>query len=106
MLREFEITCPGCQGWIIIDLETGEVLRHGKKKESRKKKEKVDPKKFQEAMDKLKKREDSGDETFADAVRSVEETKRKLEDAFEQAKKRAAENPDERPPNPLDDLFA
>lgn len=107
MLREFEINCPGCEGWIIIDLDTGEVLRHGKKKESRRQKDKkVDPKKFQQAMDRLKKREESGDDTFDDAVRSVEKQKKKLEDAFDEARKRASENPDDRPLNPLDDLFA
>ena len=106
MLREFEIICPECEGWIVIDLETGEVLRHGKKKESRQKKKKVDPKKFDEAMDRLKKRETGGDETFSDAVRQVENQKQKLENAFEEAKKRAKENPDDRPTNPFDDLFA
>lgn len=104
MLREFEITCPECDGWILIDLETGELLRHGKKDESRKKK-KVDPKKFKEAMDRMKDRESKGDETFSDAVRSVEDSKKKLEDAFEEAKRKAKENPDDRPTNPFDNLF-
>lgn len=104
MLREFEINCPECRGWILIDLETGEILRHGKQKESRKKK--VDPKKFDQAMDRLKQRAESGDETFSDAVRGVERQKKKLNEAFEEAKQRARENPDDRPTNPFDDLFA
>ena len=42
---------------------------------------------------------------WSDAVRSVEDSKKKLEDAFEEAKRKAKENPDDRPTNPFDNLF-
>lgn len=101
MLREFEITCPTCKGWILIDLDSGEVLKHGAEKESRKK-AKVDPAKFTEAFGKVREREQGGGDLFDDAVRAVKKSKQKLEDAFEEAKRKAKENPDERPPNPFD----
>ena len=40
------------------------------------------------------------------AVRSVERNKQKLDAAFEEAKKKAKQRPDEKPHNPFDDLFS
>ena len=103
MIREFEINCPECAGWIRIDLESGEVLAHGKKGQ---RKSEAAIEKLEDAFDKVRKREARTDDTFADAMKSVADQKRKLDDAFEEAKKKAAQNPDDRPRNPLDDLFA
>lgn len=105
MIREFEISCPTCAGWILLDLESGEVLKHGKKNESRDK-PRTDPKKFEDAFDRLRDREARGDDVFTDAVKSVEESKKKLDAAFEEAKKKAAKNKGDKPRNPFDDVFA
>lgn len=104
MIREFEIDCPECQGWILIDLESGEVLDHGKKGEPRRK-DRPPVKKLEDAFDLLKKRQESGDDVFKGAIRAVEKSKQKLDAAFEDAKKKAAQNKDEKPRNPFDDLF-
>ena len=105
MLREFEITCPTCEGWILIDLESGEVLRHGAKGETREDAKPAGGTTFADLMDRVKGREERGDDTFSDAVKSVEDSKKKLEDAFEEAKKKAKERPDDKPSNPFNDLF-
>lgn len=102
MIREYEFSCPECKGWIVLDLSTGEVLRHGKKGE---KPEKVKPKALEDAFDRFEKKQQNTDTTFDGAVKSVEKQKRRLEDAFEDAKRKAAENPDEKPHRPFDDLF-
>src|SRR5262245_36559431 len=104
MLREFEIECPCCQGWILLDLESGEILDHGKKGEPRRK-DRPPPKKLEDAFERLKQRQATGDDVFKDAVRAVEKSKQKLDQAFEQAKKKAKERPDDKPTNPFNDLF-
>ena len=102
MIREFQIECPECQGWILLDLDSGEVLKHGKKGETTGEQA---PKKFDDAFARFKQKEDGADDLFGDAMQSVEEQKKRLGDAFEQAKKKASENPDEKPRRPFDDLF-
>lgn len=104
MIREFEIACPCCRGWIVLDLETGTILDHGREGEIRGKKV-TKPKQLEDAFDRLKEREKGGDALFKDAVRSVEKSKQKLDDAFEEAKKKAAKRPDEKPRNPFDEMF-
>jgi hypothetical protein len=104
MLRELEIDCPTCQGWILVDLESGEVLDHGKKGEPRRN-QRPPTKKLEDAFDRLKERQDKGDDVFKDAVRAVEKSKQKLDRAFEEAKKKAKQRPDEKPRSPFDELF-
>ena len=102
-MREFEIDCPECRGWIRLDLETGQVLDHGRAGESRESESK--PKQLDEAFERVRKRQEQGEETFRAAVRQVESHSKKLDQAFEAARKKAEENPAERPHNPLDDQF-
>ncbi len=104
MLRELEIDCPTCAGWILIDLESGEILDHGKKGEPRRN-QRAPVKKLEDAFDRLKERQAGGDDVFNDAVKAVEKSKQKLDNAFEQAKKKAKQRPDEKPRSPFDDLF-
>jgi transcriptional regulator of nitric oxide reductase len=104
MLRDIEIDCPTCKGWIVINLETGEVIEHGKKGEPRRRQE-IQVKKLEDAFERLKHRESTGDDVFKDAVRSVEKSKKKLDQAFEDAKEKAKQRPDEKPRSPFDELF-
>jgi transcriptional regulator of nitric oxide reductase len=104
MLREFEVECPECRGWILVDLDSGEVLAHGKAGAPRGT-ERPKPKKLEDALERLKERQDTSDEVFRDAVKAVEKSKKKLDAAFEAAKKKAKKNPDEKPRSPFDDLF-
>jgi hypothetical protein len=102
VIREFQIDCPSCKGWILLDLETGEILRHGKSGEKGKA---GAGKSLDAVLDEVRDRDKRGADTFDDAVRSVEAAKRRLEKAFEDAKKKARQNPDERPPNPMDEKY-
>ena len=104
MLREFEIECPCCRGWILLNLESGEILDHGKQGEPRRH-ERPPVAKLEDAFERLKKRQAGGDDTFKDAVRAVEKSKQKLDAAFEDAKKKAKQRPDEKPRSPFDELF-
>jgi hypothetical protein len=103
VIREFQIDCPSCKGWILIDLETGEILKHGKA--GQKRGDAPAGKSLDAVLGEVRDRDKRGDDTFADAVRSVEAQKKRLEKAFEDAKKKARENPDERPPNPMDEKY-
>lgn len=103
MIREFEIKCPECRGWIVLDLETGEVLAHGKK--GQKRGEPTPPKALDDAFARFEQKQQGGGEVFDKAMKSVEQQKKRLEDAFEDAKRKAAENPEDRPRRPFDDLF-
>ena len=67
--------------------------------------EKVKPKALEDAFERFEKKQQNTDSTFDGAVKSVEKQKRRLEDAFEDAKRKAAENPEEKPRRPFDDLF-
>ncbi len=95
MRREFEVTCPNCSGWLLLDLETGEVIRHGaerpKKAPPRKK---GDVKAFDDALDRVTKRAADPADPFDDALRSLKDQKKKLDRAFDDAKKKVKDDPD------------
>lgn len=103
MIREFQFSCPECEGWIVIDLDSGEILKHGKKGQPR---GEPAPKKFDDAFARFKERAETPQDPFDNAVKSVEKAKKQLERAFEDAQEKARQNPDEKPHRPFDDLFS
>ncbi len=102
MIREFELVCPTCKGFILVDLESGEVLGHGTREQGEAKKKAEQPKALDDILGRLRAREASGDQTFSNAVKSVADSKKKLDQAFEQAKEKAKKKPGEKPKNPFD----
>ncbi len=102
MIREYELKCPTCQGFILIDLESGEILGHGTREQGEAKKNATMPKALDDVLGRIRAREAAGDDTFSNAVKSVKDSKKKLDQAFEQAKEKAKKKPDDKPHNPFD----
>jgi hypothetical protein len=94
MPEALDITCPCCEALLKIDPETSAVVWVDKKK--------APAKDFDDLVSRVASQKDLVAEKFA---RSVEQTKNQhtiLDRKFEEARKRAALNPNERPRNPFD----
>ncbi len=94
MPEALDITCPCCEALLKVDPETRSVVWIDKKK--------APAKDFDDLVSRVASQKDLIAEKFA---RSVEQTKHQhtiLDRKFEEARKRAALNPNERPPNPFD----
>ena len=94
MPEALDIACPCCEALLKVDPETGTVVWVDKKK--------APAKDFDDLMSRVQSQKGLVAEKFA---RSVEQTKKQheiLDRKFEEARKRAALNPNERPPNPFD----
>jgi hypothetical protein len=94
MPEALDITCPCCEAMLKVDPETGSVVWVDRKKEP--------AKDFDDLVSRVASQKSLVAEKFA---RSVEHTKKAheiLDKKFEEARKRAALNPNERPPNPFD----
>ena len=94
MPEALDIACPCCEALLKVDPETGAVVWVDKKK--------APAKDFDDLVSRVQSQKSLVAEKFA---RSVEQTKKQheiLDRKFEEARKRAALNPNERPPNPFD----
>lgn len=94
MPEAIDIACPCCEALLKVDPETGAVVWVDKKK--------APAKDFDDLVSRVQSQKSLVAEKFA---RSVEQTKKQheiLDRKFEEARKRAALNPNERPPNPFD----
>lgn len=91
--KKLTLRCPDCGSDLTIDAETGEVLFHKKAKE---------PLAGGKDFDTLFKEMDAGkgraEDLFAKEVAAYKDRDRLLEEKFQEALKRAEENPDEDPP--------
>ena len=95
MSREIRVQCPGCKTELVVDGETGRVLR---KVGSDLSGEEI----FDDAVDKLRHDERTKGDRFDRLMRSQEGREERLEEQFDRAKRRVAENPDEKPRHPFD----
>jgi hypothetical protein len=94
MPEALDVTCPCCGSLLKVDPETGSVVWLDKKKEP--------AKDFDDLVSRVHSQKSLLDEKFARSVQQTRNQKDILEKKFEEAKKRAAENPNVRPPNPFD----
>ncbi|MBU0756231.1 MAG: hypothetical protein KJ645_13905 [Planctomycetes bacterium] len=85
-----------CNGIIVIDARNGKIIRHFEA-DDRAEDEKPDPAKFDEALGKVTRSKQDGDETFSDAIKKITERKVGLDDLFKEAKKKAGDKIDEEP---------
>ena len=90
-----DIVCPCCETRLVADTETGEILS-----EERPKKD-VD-KSFTAAMSKVRSGESRREEAFSKAFERTQKQDSLLEKKFEEARKKAQDNPDDKPFNPMD----
>lgn len=101
--REFKIKCPMCEGLLIIDARNGKLVRHFEPGENED--DKPDPAKFDEALGKIDRVKEEGDNMFADAMKKVEDRKKGLDDLFKDAKDKADEKGDEDRPEDHPDFW-
>lgn len=96
MPEAIDVTCPCCEAVLKVDPETGAVVwvDGGRKKEA--------ARDFDELVDKVRASRSSLDEKFERAARMNTSSRDVLAKKFEEARKRAALDPDAKPPNPFD----
>lgn len=94
MPEALDVECPCCGARLKIDPETGSVVWTDRKKEP--------AKSFDDLLNRVSSQKSVLDEKFARSVHQTKNQKEILEKKFEEARKRAAENPNQRPPNPFD----
>lgn len=96
MPEAIDVTCPCCEAVLKVDPETGAVVwvDGGRKAEP--------ARDFDELVDKVRANRSSLDEKFERAARLNASSKDVLAKKFEEARKRAALDPDAKPPNPFD----
>ena len=94
MPEALDVECPCCGAMLKIDAETASVVWADKKKEP--------AKSFDDLLQRVSSQKSVLDEKFARSVHQTRNQREILEKKFEEARKRAAENPNQRPPNPFD----
>jgi hypothetical protein len=96
--RNFSLRCPECDGHLVIDSATGEVLAHRPAK-----KPLAGGKDFDTLLEDLDKDKAEAEEVFEREVAAMKDRDRLLEEKFQQALKRAEEETDDGPfPRPID----
>jgi hypothetical protein len=94
MPEAIDVECPCCGSLLKVDPETGAVVWADKKK--------APVRDFDDLVNRVQTQRSLLDEKFARSVQQTRNQKDILEKKFEEARRRAAENPDERPRNPFD----
>ena len=94
MPEALDVTCPCCEAQLKVDPETGAVVWADKKKGPA-----AD---FDELVDRVHSQRSVLDEKFARSMQQTKNAKDILDKKFEEAKKRAAADPNRKPPNPFD----
>lgn len=96
--RNHSIRCPECDAHLVIDRATGEVLAHRPAKRPL-----AGGKDFDTLLEDLDRDKAEAEEVFEREVAAMKDRDRLLEEKFQQALKRAEEEPDEGPhPRPID----
>ena len=93
MPEALDVTCPCCEALLKVDPETGSVVWADPKKQP--------PKDFDDLVSRVKAQKSVLDEKFARSVQQTRRASEILDKKFEEARKRAAEDPS-RPPHPFD----
>ena len=96
--RNHSLRCPECEAHLVIDAATGEVLSHRPAK-----KPLAGGKDFDSLLEDLDRDKAEAEEVFEREVAAMKDRDRLLEEKFQQALKRAEEEPDDGPiPRPID----
>jgi hypothetical protein len=94
MPEALDVECPCCGALLKVDAETGSVVWADKKKEP--------VKNFDDLVSRVQSQKDGLEDKFARSVAQTRNQKDILDKKFEEARKRAAADPNKRPPNPFD----
>jgi len=95
MSENLEIVCPCCDTLLVVDRETGAVLREERST-------KREHKSLDEALGSVKAQKREAEHRLARAMEEAKHREEILERKFQEARRKAAENPDEPPPRPFD----
>ncbi len=96
--RNLTVKCPECDAQLIVDAATGVVVSHRAAKRPP-----AGGKDFDALLNDLDQDKIEAEETFQREVEAMKDRDRLLEEKFQQALKRAEEEPDEvPPPRPFD----
>lgn len=93
-MEKFTIICPCCEANLTIDANTGAILAHEEKKKTHGS--------FEDLKNNLGKQKELRDQLFAQEMSSQKDRERLLEEKFQEAKKRAQNEPNTPFKNPLD----
>lgn len=94
MPEAVDVTCPCCEALLKVDPETGSVVWADRKK--------APAKDFDDLVSRVHSQRSLLDEKFERSVQQNRNSKDLLEKKFEEARRRAALDPNARPPNPFD----
>lgn len=94
MPEAVDVTCPCCDALLKVDPETGSVVWADRKK--------APAKDFDDLVSRVHSQRSLLDEKFERSVQQNRNSKDLLEKKFEEARRRAALDPNARPPNPFD----
>jgi len=95
MADRVELTCPCCDTKLVADTATGEILAEERPKKNLEKS-------FDDAMSAVKGGANRREDAFSKAFNKTKNLDTLLDKKFEEAKKKAEANPDEKRHNPLD----
>jgi len=90
--RNLTLRCPECDAHLVVDSATGEVLAHRQAK-----KPPAGGKDFDALLQDLDRDKAEAEEVFEREVAAMKDRDRLLEEKFQQALKRAEEEPDDAP---------
>ena len=91
--RKITLRCPDCQTHLVVDAATGEILSHKKAKQPP-----AGGKDFDSLLAGLEAEKSQAEEVFDREVAAMKDRERLLEEKFQEALRRAEEEPDEGPP--------
>ena len=94
MPEALDVTCPCCGTLLKVDPETASVVWADKKK--------APPKDFDDLVSRVHSRKSVLDEKFASSVERTRRSGEILEKKFEEARRRAEQDPDAKAPHPFD----
>jgi hypothetical protein len=94
MPEAIDVTCPCCSAVLKVDPETAAVVWVEQKK--------APARDLDDLVNRVHSQKDALADKFARSVQQNRNSKDILDKKFEEARKRAAERPNERPPNPFD----
>jgi hypothetical protein len=89
-----DVTCPCCGALLKVDPETGSVVWADKKK--------AKPKDFDDLVHRVEAQKSILDQKFARSVQQTRHAGEILERKFEEARRRAEQDPDTKAPHPFD----
>lgn len=91
--QRLTLDCPECQARLVVDVATGEVIHHRAAERAP-----AGGKDFDSLLEDLDRGKEEAEEVWSREVAALKDHDRLMEEKFEEAMKRAKEEPDDVPP--------